>query len=89
VFDVQWKTIAKDDGCWLSLDWVGHRAPGNLAETPVLHRYDLGSDLIEERISYELGGTGALSIESDGVRCHIEFPLHDYPSVLETDLPDS
>lgn len=40
-------------------------------------------------IRYELGGRGAIAIGESGARCHLEFPLEDGESILETDAPQS
>ena len=51
------------------------------------YRRGFGSDLIEGRIPYELGGKGKISIGPGGARCHLEFPLKDGDSILATDAP--
>jgi CheY-like chemotaxis protein len=50
-------------------------------------RRGFGTDLIEGKIPYELSGTGKITIEPGGARCHLEFPLKEGESILETDSP--
>jgi CheY-like chemotaxis protein len=50
-------------------------------------RRGFGSELIEGRIPYELQGRGKVTIENGAARCHLEFPLKDGASVLETNAP--
>lgn len=80
---VSWSTFEKRGGSWLSLDWV---ETGVTPRLPITRR-GFGSDLIEGRIPYELGGVAAITIDHSGARCHLEFPLDDRDSILETDAP--
>ena len=80
---VAWTPIEKRGAPWLSLDWVESGAPPR--ELPT--RRGFGSELIEARIPYELGGRGTIAIGPEGARCHLEFPLKDGESILETDAP--
>lgn len=80
--NVRWEVAERLQRAWLVLDWVEH----GKVPVPVTRR-GFGSDLIEGRIPYELGGTGKISIDADGARCHLEFPLEDRESILETDAP--
>lgn len=80
---VAWSTIEKRDRTWLALDWMEEGAP---PRGPVTRR-GFGSDLIEGRIPYELGGTGKVVIGPSGAHCRLEFPLMDGESILETDTP--
>lgn len=68
---------------WVALDWIETGAPPRAAST----RRGFGSDLIEGRIPYELGGAGKLTLNSSGAHCRLEFPLKDGDSILETDAP--
>lgn len=80
-----WKVMDRRGGPWLIFDWreSGVRPAGERKA----RRMGFGSELIESRIPYELGGNGSLTIEADGARCHLEFPLAEGASVLETDAP--
>jgi PAS domain S-box-containing protein len=83
---IHWAVIEKHGAPWLSFDWSETAAP----ERPVPsapHRRGFGSELIEARIPYELNGSGRMSIEPRGARCHLEFPLKEGASILETDAP--
>jgi two-component sensor histidine kinase/CheY-like chemotaxis protein len=46
-----------------------------------------GSELIEQRVPYELKGEGRLVISATGAECTLDFPLNAGGSVLETDSP--
>lgn len=80
---VDWRTVQREGRSWLTLDWVetGKAVPA----TPV--RRGFGTELIEGRIPYELGGSGKLTFGPTGMRCHLEFPLRHRNSFLETDAP--
>lgn len=80
---VCWTHLQKRGTSWLVLDWVEEGAPTR-EPSP---RKGFGSELIEARIPYELGGTGKITIEPGGARCHMEFPLKQAESILETDAP--
>ncbi|NWJ27598.1 PAS domain S-box protein [Rhizobium sp. Td3] len=80
---VTWKLFEKRERPWLAIDWVEEGAP--LRPPPT--RRGFGSELIEAKIPYELRGIGKTTIEPEGARCHIEFPLREAESILETDAP--
>ena len=80
---VNWTPTETRGSPWLSLDWVETGGPSSGRST----RRGFGSELIEARIPYELGGRGTLTIGPDGARCLLEFPLQDGDSILETDAP--
>lgn len=85
---VCWNMIDKRGLAWLSLDWKEAGAPGRTGPDPSNHRpKGFGTELIEGRIPYELAGISKLTIGPDGACCHLEFPLRDADSVLETDAP--
>lgn len=66
------------------LDWTEEGAPPPAPST----RRGFGSELIEARIPYELGGVGKVTIGPGGAHCHLEFPLKYGESILETDAPE-
>ncbi len=68
---------------WMAVDWVEEGVPARQPRT----RKGFGSELIEARIPYELSGIGKIAIEPSGARCHMEFPLTQAESILETDAP--
>ncbi|MBX5239606.1 PAS domain S-box protein [Rhizobium sp. NLR22b] len=80
---VTWTPFEKREKPWLAIDWVEEGAPSRPPPT----RRGFGSELIEAKIPYELRGTGKMSIEPSGAHCHIEFPLREAESILETDAP--
>jgi PAS domain S-box-containing protein len=82
----RWTTIEKDGVPWLSFDWNETGAPERPAQSGPRRR-GFGSELIEARIPYELGGSGRVIIEAGGAQCHLEFPLNNAASILETDAP--
>lgn len=80
---VAWTSFERRGSAWLAIDWIEEGAPGRGPPT----RRGFGSDLIEGRIPYELGGVGKLAVGPGGARCRLEFPLKDGESALETDAP--
>ncbi len=75
--------VEKRRRTWLALGLIEEGVPSH---GPVTRR-EFGSDLIERKIPYELGGRGRISIEPGGARCRMEFPLKEGESILETDAP--
>lgn len=85
---VAWATFERRGASWLGLDWTEAGAPERpLPDRSVPRRRGFGSELIEGRVPYELGGRGKVVIEPCGARCRLEFPLRDGASILETDAP--
>jgi signal transduction histidine kinase len=80
-----WQVMPRDGESWLSFDWSEKRAQA--LQKTASYRRGFGTELIERRIPYELGGEGHLTIDGCGARCHIEFPLRTGASILETDAP--
>jgi len=80
---VTWTIFGKREKPWLAIEWAEEGAPPRPPPT----RRGFGSELIEAKIPYELRCTGKTTIEPGGARCHIEFPLRDAESILETDAP--
>ena len=77
---VTWAVTARGAEPWLQITWDersrhdAHRptAPG------------FGTELIEERVPYELKGEASLQVTDDGVIAEIAFPLVEGASILET-----
>jgi CheY-like chemotaxis protein len=87
---VRWSTFEKRGGLWLSFDWTEEGAPAHRVPLPdAPRRRGFGSELIEDRIPYELRGRGRVTIEPAGARCHLEFPLQSGASILETRAPQT
>jgi PAS domain S-box-containing protein len=80
---VTWSAVEKNGLPWLVLDWIEEGAPLRAPPT----RRGFGTELIEGKIPYELGGVGKISFEAGGARCHFELPLREGKSILETDSP--
>ena len=80
---VSWHPFEKRGRAWLALDWIEEGVPPRPPST----RRGFGSELIEDRIPYELGGHGEVTIGPGGAHCHMEFPLSEAESILETDAP--
>ena len=80
---VRWNIVEKHGSHWLRFEWLEEGT--QVRAGPV--RRGFGSELIEGRIPYELGGTGRVAIETGGAHCHLEFPLEGSASILETGAP--
>ena len=86
--DVTWSVVDKRDGSWLSFDWTERGGPAcPSADRAAPRRRGFGSELIEGLLPYELGGESRVEIGAGGAHCHIEFPLQNGASILETDAP--
>jgi PAS domain S-box-containing protein len=81
---VSWHMESRGAQPWVVLDWVERGMPPKPVRPA---RRGFGSQLVEERIPYELRGVGRIRVEPDGAHCHLEFPLETGTSVLETDAP--
>ncbi|AWN51069.1 PAS domain-containing protein [Methylobacterium sp. 17Sr1-1] len=85
---VRWTTFERRGSSWLSLDWTEEGAPERVPPGPSApRRSGFGTELIEGRIPYELKGRGELTIKPGGAHCHLEFPLLNKNSILETGAP--
>ncbi|MCA1411740.1 PAS domain-containing protein [Bradyrhizobium sp. NBAIM20] len=80
---VSWKPFEKRGRAWLALEWTETGTPPREPSK----RRGFGSDLIEGRIPYELGGTGKINLGLGSAHCRMEFPLKEGESILETDAP--
>ncbi len=63
--------VAPGDGVVLDLLWREHDGP----VVPLLPTRGFGSRLIEDTLTYQLGGTVHLSFEPEGVQCRFLLPL--------------
>jgi PAS domain S-box-containing protein len=84
---VRWSTTDRRGMPWLVFDWMEQGGPERPEVSGTPRRRGFGSELIEGRIPYELSGSGHLTIEAGGARCHLEFPLKEGASILETGAP--
>jgi len=83
---VRWATSEREGTPWLTFEWIESGVPG----TPHAigpRRRGFGSELVEGRVPYELGGKGAIDIRPEGAHCRLECPLGSGASVLETSAP--
>ncbi|KAF1016934.1 MAG: Blue-light-activated histidine kinase [Stenotrophomonas maltophilia] len=83
--EVRWVVEAREGQRWLDLHWC-ERRPVPEAWAPPSRR-GLGLALIEQRVPYELQGTGVLAFSAEGVDAHIRFPLRERDNLLQTDAP--
>ena len=79
--DVRWALLEGDEVPQLSLVWT--ETGLNLTARP--KRVGFGTELVTERVPYELNGTGTLDFRPTGLVATIEFPLEKVGSVLQTD----
>lgn len=80
--DIRWTVSPRDGMDWLAFHW-GESGVKIAAAAP--RRTGFGAVLIEQRVPYELTGSGALTFAPGGVQCAIAFPLLPIRSVLQTD----
>ena len=74
--------VLKADILAAACDSVGYDRP-MLAMTP------RGGPLTEQRVPYELAGSGELRFGPQGLDAWIRFPLRERDSLLQTDAPDA
>ena len=84
---VQWATFEKRGAPWLNFDWTEEGAPARPQPNDQPRRRGFGSELIEGRVPYELGGVGKMTVEKGGAQCRLQFPLRSEASILETGAP--
>lgn len=79
--DVRWALLEGEEAPQLSLVWseFGTRIDGEPT------RSGFGTELITQRVPYELQGTGTMEFRPTGLVATLEFPLADLPSILQTD----
>ena len=79
---ITWKRRRRDKVEWLTFDWT---ESGVSVAVAAPRRSGFGTELIEQRVPYELRGEGQLRLVPGGLRCEIAFPLTPGRSVLATD----
>jgi len=79
--DVRWALLDGERAPQLSLIWSEFGV--TIDRKP--SRQGFGTELITQRVPYELQGTGTLEFRPTGLVATIEFPLDDRPSILQTD----
>jgi two-component sensor histidine kinase/CheY-like chemotaxis protein len=78
---VEWQVAQHDGLPWLELHWQER------CEAAPPGPKGFGSELIEQRVPYELKGKGQLVISASGADCRLQFPLAAGGSMLETHSP--
>lgn len=78
---VQWSIRPEADKRWLYLSW--NETSKHIAGEPK-HR-GFGSELVTQRVPFELGGRGTMNFAPGSLVATIEFPLVPGESVLQTD----
>ena len=83
--EVIWQVLQRNGLSLLELDWTERRrAPADWSPPT---RKGFGTQLIEQRVPYELRGRGKIEIRPEGCHAFVEFPLQPGASILETDAP--
>lgn len=85
--DVSWHLQVQDGQAWLGLHWCERHAEIEGWELP--QQRGLGRALIEQRVPYELAGSGELRFGPTGLDAWIRFPLRERDSLLQTDAPQA
>jgi len=80
--EIRWTVAARNDVDWLTFQW---REGGVQVAAAAPRRTGFGAVLIEQRVPYELMGSGTLTFAPGGVQCEIAFPLFPIRSVLQAD----
>ena len=80
--DIRWTVAPRDGTDWLDFKWS---ESGVTIAAAAPRRAGFGVVLIEQRVPYELMGSGALTFAPGGIQCEIAFPLIPIRSVLQTD----
>jgi two-component sensor histidine kinase len=79
---LDWNVEARDGQKWLVLGWAESGVP---IVDAAPRRRGFGSELVSRRIPYELKGQGGFELRPGGLHSHIEFPLIEGESILQTD----
>jgi PAS domain S-box-containing protein len=79
--DIRWALLEGEERPRLSIIWSEFGV--RMSDTP--RRQGFGTELITERVPYELHGTGSMDFKDGGLVATIEFPLLETPSILQTD----
>jgi two-component system CheB/CheR fusion protein len=78
--EVGWSTRRVNGGRWLEFAW---RETGVPIVEPAPRRLGFGTELITQRVPYELRGRGELALQPGGLHCTIAFPLVAGESILQ------
>lgn len=77
---IRWFATDREDGAWLELMWEEN------GDKPIANGSvkGFGSELIEDRVPYELNGQGSITLTVQGVLAEIAFPLTEGASIFES-----
>jgi PAS domain S-box-containing protein len=78
---VEWQVTQRVGRPWLKFHWKEQ------CEADPPGEKGFGSELIEQRVPYELKGNGQLVISASGADCRLQFPLNAGNSILQTYSP--
>lgn len=84
---VSWRLQERQGEPWLELHWCERHAEVEGWALP--RQRGLGRALIEQRVPYELAGSGQLRFGPQGLDARIGFPLRERGSLLQTDAPQA
>ena len=82
--DVSWSLEREADNNWLRLTW---QERGVEVADAATRNAGFGTELITQRVPYELRGAATLDLQPGGVCCIIEFPLLPGQSIFQSDSP--
>jgi PAS domain S-box-containing protein len=80
---VQWSLEGQGQQTWLDFQWSEH---GVELAAGAPQRRGFGTELITGRVPYELGGTGKMTLEAEGLVCRLSFPLGAGESILQAGI---
>ena len=80
--EINWSVDDAGGERWLRFRWSEDGVP---MEAGAPRRKGFGTELITQRVAYELRGMGTLEMRPNGTLCTLEFPLTPRSSILQTD----
>ena len=82
---ISWRKEQRDGQDWLRLSWVEKTTDARAGP----RRAGFGTELIEQRVPYELGGESNLTVTGDGVEAVISFPMGAGTSVFQSHVEEA
>jgi two-component system CheB/CheR fusion protein len=83
--EINWVVERRRAERWLRLSW---RESGVPIVEAAPRRVGFGTELITERVPYELRGDGEMALSPGGLHCTVSFPLSQGQSLLVSDPPE-